>query len=320
MSSYDEQELKQNIVNILTEEQLRTMELEGTVPPNQDFFTEEDLEDMNLDCLRTKVLWTLDEGLLTTNFSAKEITLEDDGYDFLEIRYRYSTAHNIERSDTIRAIAGTQGLLTFVNTPDFIFRRLFILTTRSVITFAGGFQGTGTTEKTHDGVCIPISITGYYKSPAMVYTGKELHESDCISIKDGVISVKEKEMFLLTHPINSYFITEDDRNPIDVYGGGWIKIQGKFLLGADGSTYKVGDVDGGSPDAVVVDHTHNQVKLCISNGSSYNYRALSVNQSQYNSDVTSDIVGRTGGATGGTSGTGKNMPPYHIVNIWKRVS
>lgn len=77
---------------------------------------------------------------------------------------------------------------------------------------------------------VVAKIEGVLHEPAMIYTGAELHEGDGISIKDGVISANEKESFLITHPINSLYITEEEESPIDKYGGGWLKIGEGYTL------------------------------------------------------------------------------------------
>ena len=48
---------------------------------------------------------------------------------------------------------------------------------------------------------------------------------------NGEKIVKESEAFLLTHPVNSYYITDDyDDNPIIKYGGDWKRIEAGRVL------------------------------------------------------------------------------------------
>lgn len=48
---------------------------------------------------------------------------------------------------------------------------------------------------------------------------------------NGEKIVKESEAFLLTHPVNSYYITDDyDDNPIIKYGGDWERIEAGRVL------------------------------------------------------------------------------------------
>jgi hypothetical protein len=143
-----------------------------------------------------------------------------------------------------------------------------------------------------------------------------------INVNNSQVMITKKELFLYTHPIGSYYITEETESPIDEYGGGWLKIQGKFLLGADGSTYKVGDVDGGETTHILTiaempNHCHG-IGMTTSNLGTSNFPEYTGKvPERFNSAGTSSISL--------TNFTGEdkphnNMPPYHIVNIWKRIS
>lgn len=59
------------------------------------------------------------------------------------------------------------------------------------------------------------------------------------------VSDFEKRIFLASHPINSYYQTDDPRNPGDVYGGTWTQIKDRMLIAA-GDSYQVGTTGGQS--------------------------------------------------------------------------
>lgn len=148
------------------------------------------------------------------------------------------------------------------------------------------------------------------------YTLDEFAQSELAKKQD---KLTEKEIFLLSHPIKSLYITEEEESPVDKYGGGWLKIQGKFLLGADGSTYKVGDSDGGSATHTLTinempSHTHayNGWAQTMPSASGNGY-ALTKPFDTFNN------FGETVKYTGGSQPF-NIMNPYHIVNIWKRIS
>ena len=165
----------------------------------------------------------------------------------------------------------------------------------------------------------------------------------------------DRDFFLLTHPIGSYYITEESTSPVDKYGGGWTQIKDRFLLAAGGS-YTL-NATGGSADAIVVSHTHTMQSAGAhthtaqsAGGHSHSFVARTSKSSISNdwgtngtNIVTNDGSGgskssliNTGGAhthstdsqgshthtidSKGSSGTGKNMPPYLAVYIWKRIS
>ena len=129
------------------------------------------------------------------------------------------------------------------------------------------------------------------------------------------------------YPVGSIYMSVNSVNPSTLFGGTWEQIEDKFLL-ASGTSYSNGST-GGSADAVVVNHNHllqNEnyyfvgKKTTDSGGtkrvnvptSGTNYAYVSSGSSAFgNFNSTKDI---------GESGTGKNMPPYLAVNIWKRTA
>lgn len=111
-----------------------------------------------------------------------------------------------------------------------------------------------------------------------------------------------------------YWVSPDPTSPAQLFGGTWVKIEGKFVLGADGNVYPALST-GGSADAVVVEHYHPQLKYL--DGTVFKWRQ---------SYVTGDSGGISMGegndvitATVGESGTGKNMPPYIALHAWYKV-
>ena len=158
---------------------------------------------------------------------------------------------------------------------------------------------------------------------------EDMSETSENPVQNKVVAkaLNKKQLFLDVHPIGSYYITEEEENPVDKYGGGWLKIQGKFLLGADGSTYKVGDADGGEATHTLTVNeipSHNHPLRC----STTDYwsgapHVLTKSATSGNADgeiLTGPDIWWSGvGFTGGGQAH-NNMPPYHIVNIWKRIS
>ena len=143
------------------------------------------------------------------------------------------------------------------------------------------------------------------------------------------------------YPVGSIYMSVNSVNPSTLFGFGvWEKIEDKFLL-ASGTSYSNGET-GGSEDAIVVTHTHTQQShthygtdgrqfITHINGESVSQKRVTVPTSgnNYAPIITSSDnwygVGSVGGATptinnAGESGTGKNMPPYLAVNVWKRTS
>lgn len=141
------------------------------------------------------------------------------------------------------------------------------------------------------------------------------------------------------YPVGSIYMSINETNPSELFGGEWERIKDTFLL-ACGDTYDGGST-GGSADAVVVSHTHTQQghshtnsdgnfvtsDVAGANNTRVNYSATG-NRMVDGIDTTKSIFHHrpaTSGTTAinnttGVDGTGKNMPPYLAVFVWVRIA
>ena len=125
------------------------------------------------------------------------------------------------------------------------------------------------------------------------------------------------------YPVGSIYLSTSSTSPSSLFGGTWEQIKDVFLLAA-GNTYPAGST-GGSANAVVVSHNHIEngtngsssiSKIAIAKpfrdgyGVYYN-PAGSISESKGEFLTTEDA---------GVDGTGKNMPPYIAVYMWKRIA
>lgn len=126
-----------------------------------------------------------------------------------------------------------------------------------------------------------------------------------------------QENLLKSYPVGSIFISANSASPAMLFGGIWESIQDMFLLGAS-SNHSLGST-GGSADSIVVKHRHNHI-FYADNIQELHWegRILSAGNTADgvsivtgNPMITSEI---------GEDGTGKNLPPYLSVNIWKRIA
>ena len=138
------------------------------------------------------------------------------------------------------------------------------------------------------------------------------------------------------YPVGSIYMSVNEANPGDLIGGTWERIKDQFLLSA-GDTYAAGNT-GGSADSVVVSHTHAQTAhshgfeggdkvWTTASGSAEPGNQISGTAKYYAATAKKDYSWRTRttGETAkiqatGVDGTGKNMPPYLAVYVWKRIS
>ena len=146
----------------------------------------------------------------------------------------------------------------------------------------------------------------------------------------------------LIYPIGSIYMSVNDVNPNVLFGGQWEQLKDRFLLGS-GDVY-IGGATGGSANAVVVKHNHtqnahnhtasadgkqsfltaptgsswNEVAGSNISGSGYHYVATQ-DTSNYNVWVAQSANKTATNQESGVDGTGKNMPPYLTVYMWKRI-
>lgn len=188
------------------------------------------------------------------------------------------------------------------------------------------------------------------------------------------------KMTQVIYPVGAIYMTMNNINPAEVFGGTWEKVSGKFLLGSKDGEYAVGSNGGSATQSLTIsnmpnhshslttdgEHSHNGT--IINNGShnhtpsvaDFNFsvskdfrnanddvervqvalqasgrRAITAQDSNSigqtrttstNGEHTHDITISSSGLhthSVGTTGDGQpynNMPPYLVVNIWRRIS
>ena len=119
-------------------------------------------------------------------------------------------------------------------------------------------------------------------------------------------------------PIGSIYMSVNSTSPASFLGGTWEQIKDTFLLSA-GDTYANGDT-GGSADAVVVSHNHSYKAVTTLN-TSHTHNNFQNHQIAVAPDnVYWEGPYGNGIYSTGVDGTGKNMPPYLVVYMWKRTA
>ena len=129
---------------------------------------------------------------------------------------------------------------------------------------------------------------------------------------------------LTPYPINSIYMAESEASPASIFGGEWERIEKKFLLG-HGTGNTLGQVGGEESHQLTVDempgHDHtpslSKSRFLITDGNGLGRLAASQDLPGGIITVSWDewATGRTGGDQ-----PHNNMPPYYVVNIWKRVA
>lgn len=141
----------------------------------------------------------------------------------------------------------------------------------------------------------------------------------------GMIEALYKRLLLAAHPVGCVYQSTEATSPAELFGGKWEKIEGRFLLAANG-TYPRGSVGGATS------HTHgvSQIRANFYIDSGYiNYHWFSGGTSwEANNDLTIDgsqnshIAKERNGGVGvrGYTDEANTLPPYFAVYMWRRTS
>lgn len=137
----------------------------------------------------------------------------------------------------------------------------------------------------------------------------------------GVINAQNlilngKTLLDLTHPVGSYYWSDDPTSPEILFGGTWAQIKDKFILAA-GDTYSAGTTGGAATHTLTVDempsHRHSLNGVPTAKDTSGYEAARSATFSQQATGL-----GYTSYEGGGQAHN--NMPPYMVAYCWKRIS
>lgn len=132
------------------------------------------------------------------------------------------------------------------------------------------------------------------------------------------------------YPIGSIYMSINNINPANLFGGEWEQIKDTFLLSA-GDTYTAGATGGEAEHTLTVDemptHRHKAKINGGPNGKFASGNAITIYQVGPNSKGT--FIGGTGAndtddycfiAEEGGNQPHNNMPPYLAVYMWKRIA
>lgn len=156
-----------------------------------------------------------------------------------------------------------------------------------------------------------IDITDTTATAGDILSGKVFYNAD------GTRGVGTLNIVDTIYPVGSIYMSVNSTSPETLFGGTWVQLEDKFLLGA-GTTYTNGATGGSATHTLTVDempsHTH------IASGYRGSYAAGGNNR---NTPVSWNSSSRTGQYTSDSTGGGQahnNMPPYLVVYMWKRTA
>ena len=170
-------------VYVESEKVFNQMKEQGLLQPFTDYYTPD--EDKNLSQLRTVLLW--ENNKPTTTFNEQTINIDLSQCDGYRVVFRF---HTTTETTNIQDFIKTDGVISTMSYNS-IFRRNITYSDEGLLfSDMQGYKIQGTTAINDNNYLIPYQIIGLYKQPAIIYTGKELHEGNGIKIENGVVSSK----------------------------------------------------------------------------------------------------------------------------------
>lgn len=117
------------------------------------------------------------------------------------------------------------------------------------------------------------------------------------------------------YPVGSIYMSVNNINPSNFFGGTWEEIKDKFLLSA-GDIYSAGSTGGEETHTLTVDEMPNH---------SHSYIAFNKNITNTDQIAGACVVSTQDPYTDSTTSIGgskahNNMPPYLAVYVWKRIA
>ena len=171
-----------------------------------------------------------------------------------------------------------------------------------------------------------ISFEILTKNISLETSLKNIYESLKEINKANIITKAEfkKDLLDKVYPIGSYYWSEKNISPSEIFGGSWTKIKGRFLFASD-SNHDVGEIGGEERHILTKDempnHSHQYEKFCYKKTTYLDapFGCFGRYPFNYNIDKDSDrflYTYSTSSVGGGCSHN--NMPPFLTANCWKR--
>ena len=131
------------------------------------------------------------------------------------------------------------------------------------------------------------------------------------------------------YPVGSVCMFNANIDPNEMYGGTWVRIKGKFILGADDDTYPLGS-EGGEAETLLTEdqmpiHRHKEIFYAENQGDvTVGGGTVRLPDSAYlfsQQPTSGAAVGFFGDALpSGGNQPHNNMPPYVAFYIWAKVA
>lgn len=250
-----------------------------------------------------------------TSYSFKRVNPTSSNiYLNAEIRYKQATFNGHVNSPTIQWKIGEEGTLNTLSSEDYtidtendlIIISNLLLSNALPYTDQGNFYLYAKDLLTEDteNMFVSKGIPTFEAGEHDFQVNGELY----IANADRT---NKKEIRDLIYPVGSIYMSVNNTNPSTLFGGTWVQLQNRFLLGA-GSSYTAGATGGEATHKLTVDempnHSHG-LKNDKTGGSGSAKWVIN------NSASSEAVISSTGG-----NQPHNNMPPYLVVYMWKRTA
>ena len=256
----------------------------------------------------------------------------------LTVQYRYKSSSSsswgswtnisnvTKNSDGTYSATATKSGLSYTDTYNFEARVTDKINTVSSKEYTGKSLPVFDWSKDDFNFNVPVYISQYYNdnNPTTKKYVDDLTDVISLAVQDNTdniaalsnqISNISSTIFDNIYPVGSIYMSVNDTNPSNLFGGTWTQLKDRFLLGA-GSTYTNGSTGGSATQrlsaANLPSHTHPQYVATNGGSTSANL--------DYNGWVSNGKAVAQGIPTGAT-GQGTKfdiMPPYLVVYMWQR--
>lgn len=182
--------------------------------------------------------------------------------------------------------------------------------------------------------------TGATEISAANITDERLDMSVCGIMKDGATSIDTSVYYaqwqalmqqindimgsqglnpLVAYPVGSIYMSVDETSPALLFGGSWLQLEDRFLLGA-GSAFSAGNVGGASQVTLQTAHipSHSHTTTVQNSGEKTIAGRINADGKDTGGAGVKTYTVKTSTVGGGQAH--ENMPPYLVVYMWKRVA
>lgn len=170
-------------------------------------------------------------------------------------------------------------------------------------------------SEANDWISIEADLPRYSQQKVEITYVDNLLSSIPNDATQATILLPTSSLVDLVYPVGSIYMSVNTTSPQTLFGGTWVKLENRFLLGA-GSSYTNGATGGEATHTLTIDeipsHDHGISDWRAIKGYNTSGKTLSLDGPGY--WETKAPLAQGGGQAH------NNMPPYLVVNMWKRTA